>query len=174
MRLHMLSFLILLTSALPAQNAPDSFIILTREKYAFQYPKTWTIDTSKTFGMEIMMLSPKTDSLDDFKENMTLFVQDLRGQGYSLGRMGQESEAQIKNMVTDIKMISSGFDSTASPQNYRLQYQGRQGKYVLTTIQYYFLHDEVGYALTMTMKTETEEYYTIAAERIFHSFRFRQ
>jgi hypothetical protein len=44
----------------------------------------------------------KTDGLDDFIENMNVFVQDLHGKNYNLSKMGQESEALIKNMITDV------------------------------------------------------------------------
>ncbi len=143
-------------------------------RYSLGYPKSWTLDTSKMFGMDILLRSPKTDSLDDFNENMNLFKQDLHGQNYSLSKMGQESEAQIKNMVTDVQIIDSRLDSTTSQQYYILKYKGRQGKFLLIIIQHYYLKDDVGYALTMTIKQGEEKDYVPTADKIFNSFRFRQ
>jgi len=134
MRLFILSFFLIVTSSLFAQKAidnSDTLLTVTKEHYSLKYPKSWTIDTSKMFGMDILLRSPKTDSLDDFSENINVFVQDLHGQNYSLSRMGQESEAQIKNMVTDVQIIDSRLDSTTSLQHYILQYKGRQGKFSL-------------------------------------------
>ena len=167
----------LLTLSVSAQQTVDNSDILTKitkEWYSLSYPKSWTIDTSKMFGMDILLRTPKTDSLDDFIENMSVFVQDLHGKNYNLSKMGQESEAQIKNMVTDLQIIDSRLDSTISPQNYILKYRGRQGKFLLTTIQHYYLKDEVGYALTMTIKEGKEQEYILIADKIFDSFRFRQ
>ena len=171
-----LSFL-LLTLSVSAQQTVDNsdiFTKVTKERYSLSYPKSWTIDTSKMFGMDILLRSPKTDSLDDFIENMNVFVQDLHGKNYNLAKMGQESEAQIKNMVTDVQIIDSRLDSSTSPQNYILKYKGRQGKFLLTTIQHYYLKDEVGYALTITIKEGKEQDYILAADKIFDSFRFQQ
>jgi hypothetical protein len=161
-------------SAQTTHTIPDTLIIVMKERYSLSYPKSWSLDTSKMFGIDVLLRSPKTDSLDDFKENMNLFVQDLHGQNYSLSKMGQESEAQIKNMVTDVQIIDSRLDSTASPQHYILTYKGRQGKFLLTTIQHYYLKNEVGYALTMTIKQGEEKDYIPMADKIFESFRLLQ
>ena len=177
MRLFILSFLLLLTSSLLAQKPidnSDTLLTITKEHYSLKYPKSWTIDTSKILGMDVLVRSPKTDSLDDFSENMNVFVQSLRGQNYSLSRMGQEREAQIKNMITDVQITNSTLDSTTSPQCYILQYEGRQGKFSLTTIQHYYLKDEIGYALTFTIKNGKEKEYTPLANKMFNSFKFQQ
>lgn len=171
-----LSFL-LLTLSVSAQQSVDNadlFTKVTREHYSLSYPNSWIIDTSKMFGMDIIIRSPKTDSLDDFIENMNVFFQDLHGMNYTLSKMGKEGEDQIKNMVTDVEIIDSRIDSTISPQTYILKYKGRQGKFLLTTIQHYYLKDEVGYALTMTIKKEKEQDYILDADKIFDSFRIRQ
>lgn len=175
MKLYFLSIFLLLTSGLQAQkmiNDQDTFQTIVKDKYSFQYPKTWTVDTSKMFGMDVLLRSPKTDSLDDFIENMNLFVQDLHGQNYYLARMGKESETQIKNMITDAQIIESKIDSTSSPQYYILKYKGRQGKFLLTTIQHYYFKDDIGYALTMTIKEGKEQDYIKTADKIFNSFNF--
>lgn len=173
--------LILLSLLLPAfsicaqQTAGDSDILLkvTRERYSVSYPTSWTIDTSKLYGMDMILRSPRTDSLDDFSENLNVFVQDLHGQNYTLSKIGQESEAQIKNMVTDVEIIDNKLDSTANPQFYTLAYKGRHGKFLLTTVQRYYLKDEVGFALTFTIKTGEETDYISVAEKIFNSFRLQ-
>jgi hypothetical protein len=173
MRLYFLSLFILLTSSLFAQksyNDSSTLLTVTREKYSFQYPKTWAIDTSKMFGMDILLRSPKTDSLDDFRENINVFVQNLKGYDYNLTKMGKESEAQIKNMVTDLELIESRLDSSTSLQTYIIHYKGRQGKYMLTTIQHYYLYNETGFAVTLTIQNGKEQEYIPMGNIIFNSF----
>lgn len=162
---------ILSVSAQQTIGNSDTLSSVSKDLYSLSYPKSWTIDTSKMFGMDILLRSPKTDSLDDFTENMNIFVQDLHGQNYNLSRMGKESENQIKNMVTDVKIIESKLDSTASLPYYILKYSGRQGKFLLTIIQRYYLKNEVGYALTFTVKNGKETDYLSLAEKIFISFK---
>lgn len=174
MRTLLFLSLLLLTHSVSAQQTiddSDTLIKVTKEQYSLSYPKSWTIDTSKMFGIDILLLSPKADSLDDFSENMNVFVQDLHGQNYNLSRMGQESEAQIRKMVTDVEIIDSKLDNKASQQYYILKYKGRQGKFLLTIIQHYYLKDEVGYALTFTIKSGKETDYVPLAEKMFSSFK---
>ncbi len=154
-------------------SAQDEFVKITRERYSISYPKSWTVDTSKRMGMDLMLLSLKTDSLDDFFENMNVIVQELPGQNYTLAQIGQESLDQIKTMVTDFELVENKLDSNASQQRYIVKYTGRQGKYSLTQIQHYYLKDEVGYALTFTIKGGKEPEFNEIAERMFNSFKLR-
>jgi hypothetical protein len=149
----------------------DSLAQIKRERYTLSYPKSWGLDTSKLFGMDLLLRSPKVDSLDQFVENLNVFVQDLHGQNYTLLKMGQESENQIKNMVTEVEIIESRLDSTASNVYYSLKYKGRQGKFFLTTEQRYYLKDEVGFALTFTVQNGKEKEYASTSKRIFNSFK---
>ena len=150
----------------------NSLIEIKREKYFISCPKLWTVDTSKMFGVDLIVRSPKVDSADQFIENLNIFIQDLNGRGYNLLKMGQESESQIKNMVTDVEIIESRLDSSRKPSYYILKYAGRQGKYSMTTTQHYYLKDEIGFALTLTVEHGKEQAYTSAAEEIFSSFKF--
>jgi hypothetical protein len=166
--------LLSLTHSLSAQQTNDSLDTLqnfNKGRYTFRYPKSWSIDTSKLLGSDLILRSPKTDSLDDFCENMNIMVQDIRGQNYSLRRIGQESENQIKNIVTDVEISESRLDSAASEQYYVIRYRGRQGKFSLTSIQHYFFKDEVAYILTFTIKSSKETDYVPLAEKILATFK---
>lgn len=168
--------LLLFTFSVSAQQTESNsgqLIKITRGKYSLSYSPSWSVDTSKMFGADLLLRSPKTDSLDDFIENVNVFVQDLHGQDYNLSKIGQESEAQIKSMVTDAEIMESKLDSTASQPYYLLKYQGKQGKFLLTTIQNYYFKDEVGFALTFTIKRGKEADYVPLAEKIFKSFRLK-
>ena len=152
----------------------DKFVEIQRMQYSLSYPKTWTLDTSKVMGMDLLLRSPRFDSLDNFIENLNIYVQDLHGQGYNLSKMGQESENQIKRMVTDVEILESRIDTASSPVCYKLKYKGRQGIFYLITEQRYYLRDEVGFALTFTVQDGKEQMYSLDAKRIFDSFKLLQ
>ena len=163
-----------LTKSASAQlniDGNDTLVKISGKMYSLNYPKSWTVDTSKMFGMDMLIRSSRTDSLDDFLENMNVFAQDLHGKNYSLARIGEESEAQIKNMITDVEIIESKFDSTTSQPFYLLKYKGRHGKFLLTTIQRYYFKNEVGYAVTFTIKNGKEADYIPISETMFSSFK---
>ena len=114
MRIYLCFFSILTSLQVSAQQTKnfDSLTQIKREHYSLSYPKSWVVDTSKMFGTDLFLRSPRVDSLDQFSENINVFVQDLHGQNYNLSKMGQESENQIKNMVTDVEIIESRLDSS--------------------------------------------------------------
>ncbi len=176
MRTLIILFLLFSASFASAQQTSDNtdtLVRISKGRYSLKYPGSWSVDTSKMFGMDILFRSPKSDSTDDFRENLNIFIQDLHGQDYNLTKMGQESETQIKNMVTDVEIADSRLDSTASHQFYILKYKGRQGKYLITTIQHYYLKDEIGYAVTFVIKNGKESDYTETAEKMFNSFKLQ-
>lgn len=157
-----------------AQTGPgtaDTLIRISKGNYQLAYPSAWTLDTSKRFGTDMILFSPKGDSLDDFIENLNVFFQDLKGQNYTLLKMGQESEAQILNMITDVQLLESRLDSTAIPAHYVLKYKGRQGKFTLVTLQHFYLVNDTGYALTMTIQDGKEAEYISVAAKMIASFR---
>ena len=174
MRITFLFLLLFSACWAPAQSSSDSLITITRAKYQLECPYSWSVDTSKMLGMDLLIRSPKTDSLDDFVENLNVFIQDLHGQHYDLSQIGKESEAQIQNLITDFQILVSKLDSTASPAQYILKYKGRQGKFNLTAVQHFYLNDEIGYVLTFVIKQGQEERYIPQAEKIFQSFKFRK
>jgi hypothetical protein len=175
MRISLFLFSLLFSLQVAAQqtisNNTDSLSQIKRERYSLSYPRSWVLDTSKLFGMDLFLRSPKVDSLDQFIENLNVFVQDLHGQKYDLLKMGQESENQIKNLVTEVEIIESRLDSTASYAYYSLKYKGRHGKFLLTTEQRYFLKDEIGFAVTFTVQDGKEREYALASDKIFESFK---
>lgn len=174
MRSSLLFLLLALTFSANAQNkGADSLLTISRTQYSIGYPRSWSVDTSKTMGMDLLIRSPKSDSLDIFNENMNVFVQGLQGQGYYLSKMGKESEAQIRNMITDVEILESSLDSSAAEPYYTLRYNGRFGKYIVTATQRYYLKNEVGYALTFTMIKGKESEYAAIARQMFDSFRLR-
>jgi hypothetical protein len=167
-------FFLLVTISGSAQKADvslENIQIVQKGRYIIGYPKSWIIDTSKTLGMDIYLGSPRSDSLDQFSENMNVIFQSLEGQNYTLSRLGSESELQIKRMMNDVSILESKIDSSSSAPYYILKYNSRQGIFMLTIIQHFYLKDEVGYALTFTMQSENEKRYLPIAEKMFSTFR---
>jgi hypothetical protein len=169
--IHLFASVSLYAQTASTDTAQLSTII--RSSYSIAHPNTWSVDTSKTFGMDLLLRSPKSDSLDDFYENVNVFVQDLKGQGYTLMKMGLQSESQIKSLVTDVVIVESQVDSSGTEPFYRLSYKGRQGKFALTTLQRYYLKNEIGYAVTLTLITKVEDQYRAIGEKMFASFKIR-
>src|SRR5437867_1047648 len=71
-----------------------------KESYQIRYPGSWTFDTSKMMGSEFFIFSPKENDNDKFSENVSLVIQDLKGQNIDLDKYAQISEGQIKSLAT--------------------------------------------------------------------------
>jgi hypothetical protein len=108
---------------------------------------------------------------DDFNENMNVFIQPLTGQGYNVERMGNESEAQIRLIITNVEILESKVIEASPKPYYFIKYTGQHGVYQLITEQRYFLHNDIGYALTFTFKQGTEKDFREVADQIFESFK---
>ena len=174
MKIYFLFLFLVLNLVASAQGTDSdtsrSVTRINRAMYSLAYPDSWTADTSKMFGVDLFLRSPKVDSLDQFIENINVFVQNLSGLNYDLNKMGKESEAQIKKMVTDIEILENRLDSSSKTPYYTLRYRGRQGKFLLITEQRYFLVNYVGFALTFTAQNGKEADYKLTAQAIFDSF----
>lgn len=164
-------------SAATAQGVSNheaaAFPVLHRHYYSINYPASWLVDSSGFLGGDVFIKSPKQDSLDRFSENVNVFVQDLKGKGYDLLRMGNESEEQIRNMVNDAVIVESRLDTAASTPCYRLSFKGQQGKFSLLTIQRYYLKEDIGIAVTFTMEATKEEQFENLSTSILDSFKWQ-
>lgn len=164
-------------SAATAQGVSNheaaAFPVLHRHYYSINYPASWLVDSSGFLGGDVFIKSPKQDSLDRFSENVNVFVQDLKGKGYDLLRMGNESEEQIRNMVNDAVIIESRLDTAASTPCYRLSFKGQQGKFSLLTIQRYYLKEDIGIAVTFTMEATKEGQFENLSTSILDSFKWQ-
>jgi hypothetical protein len=143
---------------------------LNRNIYSLRIPSNWKIDTSRQFGTDLFLISPKEDSLDNFVENFNTYIQDLNGLNYTLLKMGQESEIQIKRISNEVEIIESRLESDNQIPYYSLKYRSRQGIFLLLTEQRYYLINEAGFALTFTTQKGKENQYEYISNEIFNSF----
>src|SRR5688500_3758207 len=109
----------------------STFITIKRANYTITSPPSWSIDSSGRMGMDVYLLSPLAGKNDDFRENVNVFVQSLKGMNYDLLRMGKESEVQVGHLMTNVQILESRIDSSSSGTYYLLKYKAEQGRYML-------------------------------------------
>ena len=153
------------------ENPAQFMDTIIRKDYSISTPDGWTVDSSESMGADLFLFSPRSED-DDSSENMNVFIQPLTGQAYDLEGMGKESEAQILQIITNVEIFESHVVQASPYPYYSLKYHGQHGAYQLTTEQRYFLHNEIGYALTFTFKKGEEDPFRKVVNEIFESFRF--
>jgi hypothetical protein len=155
-----------------SQNNPSKQLInFVQEHYKIQYPSSWTLDTSKKMGTDFIVISPKENDTDKFRENVNLLVQDLSGQNIDLNKYAEITQKQIKEMVTDgtiyeaKKMIKPD-----KSEYYKMVYGMTQGIFKLKFEQYYFIKNDKAFIVTFTAELSNFDSFLNVAEQILNSF----
>ncbi len=143
------------------------------KNYSVQYPDTWILDRNPQMGMSFVVLSKLSDPKDQFKENVNLLIQDLKGKNMTLKSYTELSEEQIATMVTNGKLIESKTRNENGSEFQKLIYTGDQGMYKLKFEQYYWVKNEKAYVLTLTCETSQFEKFKATGEKIMNSFKFK-
>ena len=124
-------------------------------------------------GMSFVVFSKLTDPQDQFKENINLLIQDLKGKNMDLNKYVEVSEEQIATMVTNGKLIESKRRNEKGSEFQKVIYTGDQGMYKLKFEQYYWILNEKAYILTLTCEQTQFEKYKLQGEKIMNSFKFK-
>ena len=97
---RLVAFWILMILSSPGFSQKESSAELTDftgKNYKLQYPASWTLDTSKSFGPAIFFFSPLENPEDKFRENINVLVQDLHGEDINLSRYKEITDKQVKD-----------------------------------------------------------------------------
>ncbi len=142
-------------------------------KFSIQYPSDWQLDTSKTMGIDVILMSELEGFQDNFRENVNVLVQDLAGTNIGLTEFATISEQQVETLITDSSIEYSMKEEGPAGEFHRVIYTGKQGIYNLKCEQYYFVKNERAYVLTFTAPVEKFDEYVEKAELIMDSFDFK-
>lgn len=165
------AFIMCSVLAMAQEKTKNETVSLARSHYTLAYPTGWTIDTSKSMGTDLIVLSPIEDSVDRFRENVVVMIQDLAGKNVTLEMFKQATEQQIATLATKAKMYQSAIVKSDGVEQYVVQYQMEQGVFTLHISSVCFLKKEKAYILTFTSEFNKYERYKTAAEKLLKSFK---
>ena len=140
----------------------------SKKNYVIEYPSTWKMDTSKSFGTEFTLFSPKENKEDKFSENINLIIQDLAGKSIDLDKYAQLSEEQIRTNAKDLKGLNKIKTRSEPNEFYKFTFEMTYGAFILNTEQYYFVKDEKAYVITFSSETGKSK---IIGQKILNSFK---
>jgi len=167
------SFSCTLTFSQTSSKTEKGWSTFSDKNYSVQYPDSWVMDRNPQMGMSFVVLSKLTDPKDQFKENVNLLIQDLKGKKMTLKSYTELSEEQIATMVTNGKLIESKTRNENGSEFQKLIYTGDQGMYKLKFEQYYWVKNEKAYVLTLTCEASQFEKFKATGEKIMNSFIFK-
>lgn len=151
---------------------PDAWQTVNGDGYTILCPPGWTIDSSGAVGTEYIFFAPSDSAADPFRENLNLIVQDLSGMNINLDKYTEISVDQVKTLISNSNLISSEKLQEDGLLFQKLIYTGDQGIYHLKFEQYYFIHHEKSYVLTLTYAITTFDQFQKTGEQIMSSFQF--
>lgn len=171
----LLSFLFstLITFSQTSPKTEKGWSTFSDKNYSVQYPDTWVLYRAPKMGMSFVVLSQLTDPKDQFKENVNLLIQDLKGKNMDLKKYTELSEEQIATLVTNGKLIESKRRNENGSEFQKLIYTGDQGMYKLKFEQYYWVKNEKAFVLTLTCEASQFEKFKATGEKIMNSFKFK-
>jgi hypothetical protein len=143
---------------------------LSENNYSINYPDNWELNKAGQMGTSFILFSPLSSKQDNFKENVNLLVQDLKGHDLDLDKYVEISEGQIKTLVMDGELIESKRITTGNLNYHKAIYTGRQGTFNLKFEQYFWVVENKAIILTLTCEEDQFDNYQIIGEKILNSF----
>jgi hypothetical protein len=143
-----------------------------RNNYVIEYPKSWKTDTSKLMGADLFILSPLENAADKFSENINILIQDLAGQNIDLEKYKEITELQIKELVTDGKIIESLILNNGVQPCYKITYEMIQAELRLKITSLCYISSNKAYLITFSSTIDKYDQYKKIGENILNSFAF--
>jgi hypothetical protein len=153
-----------------AQNNTADWAVLKRPGYSIGYPGTWRLDTTKKYGTDIFLFSPKVAADDTFSENVNVVIQDTAGLHLSPEEYIDLSLEQVKSMLKEVSLLENKRITQGNKSCYKVMVTAKQAAFNLKTTQYYFFVKDRVYIVTITLLQETYEAFKDTGERIIQSF----
>ncbi|MEP6749663.1 MAG: hypothetical protein ABJB86_18135 [Bacteroidota bacterium] len=146
------------------------WIRLSKKEYTIQLPSSWTIDSSKQMGTDLILFSMLENATDNFRENVNVLIQHVQGMNMDLDKYTAISTGQIKKMAVDSKIELSVRIKIATATYQKMIYTATQGVNKLKFEQYYFIANNKAYVLTLTTDVLKFELFKPVGEQILDSF----
>jgi hypothetical protein len=155
--------------------AQNDWQTLEKDNFAISYPKDWVSSDQKPQPtIAILLLSDEeSQKTDQFRENINLNLEDLKGQTLSLDEYAKISIDQIKNQIPNAEILSNGTTKINGWEAKSVVWHADFGNNMtLKFKQVFLLNNGIAYVLTYSStKTEYDDYFEVA-DKIINSFNF--
>ncbi len=167
--------LLILLSAVSLKGFAQTtqWLTVSNDLYTVQYPDSWTHDSSRNMGTELIFYSPFENVKDQFKENVNLLIQHLNGQKIDLLKYKQITDEQLKELGGEDELIASKIIKTPTGEYYRLEHIMKQAERTLHFTSVCVIRNETAYLLTFTAEQSSYLRFKNEGETIMSSFRLK-
>ena len=144
--------------------------ILNKTEFQISYSSDLKLDESGKNGMTFLLLTEKTNSEDNFAENINLMRQDLEKLNLNLDKFVEITEKQI---TENGKLVESKKLKKNGTEYQRIVFEAFLNNFNLKFLQYNFFKNNKIYILTFSAKEEEFEKYQKNMEEIMKSFKLK-
>jgi hypothetical protein len=138
------------------------------ESFSIAYPKLWELNTTGVNGTEFVVVSQRTDSFDQFSENVNLVTQVV-GQT-TLANYASQSERQITDEMTGSKVLYSKNVVKKGVKVHETHFKANvQGASIIFE-QVYIIKNETAFILTFSAEEKAYEQMKPIANEVMNSF----
>jgi hypothetical protein len=155
-------------------DTTHQIINFSTNSYKLQYPKSWSLDSSRALGSDLFVFSPLEDETDKFRENVNVMIQNLKGQNIDLEKYKEITEKQIANLATDGEIIESSIKKSATGDFFRITYVMTQGKFRIKITSICILREGQAYLVTFSSELAKYDSYKETSENILSSFSLKE
>jgi len=155
------------------ENKPileKGWLTLEKENYIINYPETWELRQPGEFGSEFMFFSLLSNHDDQFRENISLIIQNIQNPEMDLDAFVNMSLEQVNTVVTNGEVVFSNRLLKEKNEYHSIEYTGKQGVFDLRFKQYYWVLGAKVYVLTFTGENNQFHNFKGVAEKIMNSF----
>jgi hypothetical protein len=150
--------------------SPVEWNTLDKTNFSVQYPTDWDLNDKGIMGTSFVILSQPDSATDNFRENISLLIQNLEGMNIDLDKYTEISEGQLKTLATNLNLVENKRIKNDSTTYQKVVYAADQGVFRLKFEQYYWVIGPKAYVLTFTTTEATFDRYKAVGERMMNSF----
>jgi len=143
--------------------------VIDKNGYTLAYTSDLRLDESGQ-GSEFLLFTKKSNSTDNFVENINLIIQNLETLNIDLNKFVEITENQIKG---NGNLISSERIKNNNSEFQKQIYSAHLNNFDLKFIQYDFVKNNKAYILTFTAKENEFDKYATEMENIMKTFKIK-
>lgn len=137
--------------------------------YQVDFPATWGADTSRKFGTDVIFFTSLADQDDKFSENVTMILQDWKGQNMTLTKYKDVTEKEMRTPGAQRKVLESAIQKKGNDSYYKFTSSFTQEGRQLKSTSICFIKNSIAYLMTYTAEEKNFNSYYPDASKLMNS-----
>lgn len=138
--------------------------------FSISYPADWDI---KEMGNAVIFLSPAASSTDTFRENVNVFIEDLRRSPMTLENYMKLTETNGPKLMKGFRVLDKGPTIIGDQKAELTIYEGEVNNVLMKFRAYTLIKDNKAFTLTYTALPDTYNQYLADAENVAQTIVFK-